>query len=63
MIKFLPYVARSAWRNKVRTVLTVLGVGVAVFLVSGLGAFLVSRARAQEAASESILVVSQKDVY
>ena len=63
MIRFLPYVARSAWRNRVRTVLTVLGVGVAVFLIVGLGAFLVSRARAQAAASESILVVSQKDVY
>jgi hypothetical protein len=63
MIRYLPYVARSAWRNRVRTVLTVLGVGVAIFMIAGLGAFLASRARAQEAASESILVVSQKDVY
>lgn len=63
MIKYLPYVARSAWRNRVRTVLTVLGVGVAIFMIAGLGAFLTSRSRALEAASESILVVSQKDVY
>ncbi|MHC4473930.1 MAG: hypothetical protein ACYS99_23590 [Planctomycetota bacterium] len=63
MIRYLPYVARSAWRNRVRTLLTVLGVGVAVFMVAGLGAFLISRDRALEAASESILVVSQKDVY
>ena len=36
MIRFLPYLLRSAWRNRVRSALTVLGVAVAVFLVTGL---------------------------
>lgn len=63
MIRFLPYILRSAWRNRIRSVLTVLGVAVAVFLISGLGALLDSKARALKEASQSILVVSEKDVY
>jgi len=63
VIRFLPYILRSAWRNRVRSVLTVLGVAVAVFLISGLGALLDSKAQALEEASQTILVVSEKDVY
>jgi hypothetical protein len=63
MIRFLPYLLRSAWRNRVRSILTVLGVAVAVFLVTGLASLLESRAAAVEASSETILVVSEMDVY
>jgi hypothetical protein len=63
MIRFLPYILRSSMRNSVRSTLTVLGVAVAVFLMTGLGALLQSRTDALEASSESILVVSEKDVY
>lgn len=63
MLRFLPYVLRSAARNRVRTVLTVLGVGVASFLVTGLAAILVSNSRALAAASDTVLVVSEQDVY
>ena len=59
MIRFLPYVIRSAWRNKVRTMLTVCGVGVAVTLITGLGAILDSRNRAVAATSETVLLVSE----
>ena len=63
MIKFAPYVLRSAWRNRLRTLLTVLGVAVAVFLITWLGAILDSRTRTLAAASQSILLVNEKDVY
>jgi ABC-type antimicrobial peptide transport system permease subunit len=63
MIKFLPYVLRSAWRNRIRTALTVLGVGVAVFLVVWLAALLDSRTRTVEMASKTTLLVNEKDVY
>ena len=63
MIKFLPYMLRSAWRNRLRTLLTVLGVAVAVFLVTWLAAILDSRTRTVEAASRSVLLVNEKDVY
>ena len=63
MTNFLPYVIKSAWRNRVRTVLTVLGVGIAVFLIAGLAAILDSRLRAVESASDTILIVSEKDQW
>ena len=63
MIRFLPYVLRSALRNRVRTALTVFGVGTAVFLVTGLAAILASHQRAVEAASQTILTVSEKDQW
>ena len=54
MIKFLPYVLRSAYRNRLRTLLTVMGVAVAVFLITWLAAILDSRTRTVEAASPAI---------
>jgi len=63
MTGFLVYMVKSAWRNRVRTVLTVLGVGIAVFLVAGLGSILDSRLRAVETASDTTLIVSQKDQW
>ena len=63
MIKFAPYILRSAWRNRLRTLLTVLGVAVAVFLITWHGAILDSRTRTLEAASQSVLLVNEKDVY
>ncbi len=63
MIRFVPYVLRSSWRNRVRSALTVLGVAVAVFLMTGLGALLESKAAAIEGSSSSTLVVSQRDAY
>jgi cell division protein FtsX len=56
----LLYLFRSAWRNRLRTLLTVMGVGVAVFLVTGLAAILQSRQAAVEQASQTLLVVSEK---
>ena len=63
MLKFVPYLTRSILRNRGRSVLTVLGVGMAVFIVTGLGAILNSRTRALEAASETTVIVSEKDQY
>ena len=63
MIRFVPYVLRSAWRNRIRSVLTVLGVAVAVFLITWLAAILDSRTRTVDAASKTVLLVNEKDVY
>ena len=63
MIRFVPYIVRSARRSPVRTALTVLGVGIAVFMATILGALLDSRKRALEGAAATILVVSERDVY
>ncbi len=63
MFKFVPYLTRSIFRNRGRSILTVLGVGVAVFIVAGLGAILDSRTRALESASETTVIVSEKDQY
>ena len=63
MIKLLPYVVRSAWRNRLRTILTLGGVGLAVFLITGLAAILESRQAAVRAVSQTLLVVSEKDKW
>jgi hypothetical protein len=63
MIRFVPYLLRSAWRNPVRSVLTVLGVAVAVFIIAGLSALVESRHRARKAASQSLLVSAQQDQW
>ena len=62
MIKYLPYILRSAWRNRVRSTLTVLGVAVAVFIVTFLAAVRESRTKAVEAASETTLVTTQEKI-
>ena len=63
MIKLLPYVVRSAWRNRLRTILTLGGVGLSVFLITGLAAILESRQAAVRAVSQTLLVVSEKDKW
>ncbi len=62
MIKFMPYIVRSAWRNRVRSTLTVLGVAVAVLIVTFLAAVRESRTKAVEAASETTLVTTQEKI-
>jgi hypothetical protein len=62
MLRYVPYIFRSAWRNPVRSTLTVLGVAVAVFIVTGLAAIRESRSRAVEAASETTLVTTQEKI-
>jgi hypothetical protein len=62
MIKYMPYIVRSAWRNKVRSTLTVLGVAVAVFIVTFLAAVRESRTKAVEAASQTTLVTTQEKI-
>ena len=63
MIKLLPYVVRSAWRNRLRTILTLGGVGLSVFLITGLAAIRESRQAAVRAVSQTLLVVSEKDKW
>jgi len=63
VIRFVPYVLRSALRNRVRSVLTVLGVATAVFIVTGLAAVLESRRSAVAATPETLLAVSEKDKW
>ena len=63
MIKLLPYVVRSAWRNRLRTILTLGGVGLSVFLITGLAAILESRQASVRAVSQTLLVVSEKDKW
>ena len=55
MIRFLPYILRSAARNRVRSALTVVGVAIALFLMTGLGAILESRNSAVQGVSTSVL--------
>ena len=62
MIKYMPYIVRSAWRNKARSILTVLGVAVAVFIVTFLAAVRESRTKAVEAASQTTLVTTQEKI-
>jgi len=64
LTRFLPYVMRSIFRNKVRTTLTVFGLMVAV----GIFCFLTSietsmNATIDRAAQSSMLVVTQKDQW
>ena len=62
MIKYVPYVVRSAWRNRVRSTLTVLGVAVAVFIVTFLAAVRESRSKVVRAASQTTLITTQAKV-
>jgi cell division protein FtsX len=63
MFKFWRYVTRNVWRNPIRTVLTVFGVGVAVFVVTYLFAIFDSRSQLVAGAASTMLVVQEQDVY
>ncbi len=64
MIKFVPYILRSVFRNKVRTVLTLMGLMVAV----GIYCFLASIESSMNdtidrAAQNSLLILNEKDQW
>ena len=64
MIKFVPYILRSVFRNKVRTMLTLMGLMVAV----GIYCFLASIESSMNdtidrAAQNSLLILSEKDQW
>ena len=64
MLDFLPYLVRSALRNKVRTILTLLGVMVAVGVFSLLASLESSMNRTiDQTAQSSLLIVQEKDQW
>jgi hypothetical protein len=63
MIKFWRYIFRNMGHNLVRTVLTVLGVGLAAFIVVYLIAVFDSRNQLVAKSADTLLVVNEKDVY
>lgn len=63
MFKLWRYILRNVGRNPVRTVLTVFGVGVAVFIVTYLFAIYDSRNQVIAKQTQTLLVVNEKDIY
>jgi cell division protein FtsX len=64
MIKFWPYILRNVFRNKVRTVLTLLGVMVAVGIFCFLASIESSMHHAiDRVAQNSLLVLTEKDQW
>ena len=63
MFRFWHYIVRSVVRHRVRTALTIFGVGVAAFIVSYLVAIFDSRSQLVAQASQTTVVVHQKDAY
>lgn len=63
MFKFWRYILKSMGQNRVRTMLTVLGVGLAAFIVIYLLAVFDSRDRMIEQSEDTQLVVAEKDIY
>ena len=63
MLKFWRYVGRNMARHRVRTALTVVGVAVAAFIVTYLATIYDSRAQLVARASQTMLVIHEKDVY
>jgi len=63
MFKFWRYVVKSMGQNPVRSVLTVLGVGLAAFIVIYLLAVFDSRDQLVELSEDTLLVLGEKDIY
>jgi len=63
MWKFRRYVLKNLGNNPVRTALTVLGVGLAAFIVVYLVAVFDSRNQLVQKSADTLLVVNEKDVY
>lgn len=63
MFKFWRYILKNTARNLVRTTLTVLGVGLAAFIVIYLVAVFDSRNQLVAQSADTLLVVNEKDVY
>jgi len=63
MFKFSSYIFKNMRRNLVRTALTILGVGLAAFIVIYLVAVFDSRDRVVEQSADTLLVMGEKDVY
>ncbi len=63
MFKFLHYIFKTMAQNRVRTLLTVFGVGLAAFIAIYLLAVFDSRNQVVANSAETLLVVNEKDVY
>jgi len=64
MLEFLPYVLRSVFRNRVRTVLTLFGLLVVVGIYCFLASVESSMNRTVDSAAQaSLLVMSEKDQW
>ena len=64
MLRFWPYILRSALRSKVRTTLTLLGVMVAIGIFSLLASIESSMNESiDSAAQKSLLIVNEKDQW
>ena len=63
-LKLIPYILKQATRNRVRTILTALGIAIAMFLFTTVQAMHEGvRAATTETADETTLVVYRKDRY
>jgi len=63
MIKHWRYVLRNVGRNPARTGLTVLGVAVAIFIITYLFTIFDSRNQVVAGTASTIMVVQEKDIY
>lgn len=63
MFKFWRYIFKNMGQNVIRTTLTVLGVGLAAFIVIYLVAVFDSRNQLVTQSADTLLIVNQKDVY
>jgi cell division protein FtsX len=64
LVRFWPYIIRNVLRNKVRTLLTLLGVTVAVGIFCLLASIESSMNRTiDDVAQQSLLVVNEKDQW
>ena len=64
MLRLLPYVMRSAARNRVRSILTLLGVSVAVAIFCFLASIRSSmQATIDRVAQSTLLILAEKDQW